>query len=203
MTASSRKPVLDFEQIRHVPLSEILEKLGLMSGLRRVGKHTLTGSCPLCGSKSRKAFSISLNRTPQLWKCFAPGHDRGGDALAFVAEHERVDIREAAALIARWFAIAERHIPSSQRTRRRRTSVTDGNPKQPTHKVYSASKREGQRDYLTRVGSAWPFSMKDGKSGLNIQLTALPIGDRMVLFEYDEEQPEEAEPAKKPNGRKK
>ena len=204
MNATAAKPALDFEEIRQVPLTAILEKLGLMSGLRRVGKHALSGSCPLCGCKSRKAFSISLNRTPQLWRCFDPGHDRGGDALAFIAEHERVDIKEAAALIAGWFAIAGRQVPQNQRVKIRRTTVTESNPNRPTHKVYSASKREGQKDFLTRIGSAWPFQMKDGKSGLNIQLTALPVGDRLVCFEYDEEaEAEEPAAEKKGNGRKK
>lgn len=63
----------------------------------------------------------------------------------------------------------------------------------PDFKAYSSQKREGQKDYLTRIGSAWKFTTKDNRPGVSIQLSALPIGDRIVLFEYDDEQAEEPE----------
>lgn len=196
------RDVLDFDAIRAVPLLAVLEKLDLLSGLRR-RKSAMFGSCPICQAKSRKAFTIGLNQPRQLWRCFAPEHDSGGDVLTFVQEYERVEINEAAERVARWFAIASRLPPNSQRFRQRSKCVSDVTPKAPTHKVYAATKREGQKDFLTRIGSAWPFQTKDKKSGLNILLTAMPIGDRMVLFEADDE-PEAEEPAeKKGNGRKK
>jgi hypothetical protein len=68
--------------------------------------------------------------------------------------------------------------------------MSEGN--RPTHKVYSAQKREGEKDWLTLIGKAWPFEFRDKKTnamrtGMNIQLSAMPIGDRMVLFEYTDE----------------
>ena len=87
--------------------------------------------------------------------------------------------------------------------------MSESNPNRPTHKVFSASPREGQKDFLSRIGSGWPFSTKDGRTGLNIQLTALPIGERMVIFEAGPDEESEAAvedpPADKkpPNGRRK
>jgi hypothetical protein len=53
--------------------------------------------------------------------------------------------------------------------------------KQPTLIAYSVRERgEGQKAIWTRIGAAWPHGT--GK-GLNIQLEALPLGDRIVLTE--------------------
>ncbi len=52
--------------------------------------------------------------------------------------------------------------------------------KKPTLIAYSVREREGQKAIWTRIGAAWQHG--NGK-GLNIQLEALPIGDRIVLTE--------------------
>ena len=52
--------------------------------------------------------------------------------------------------------------------------------KQPTLIAYSVREREGQKAVWTKIGAAWPHG--NGK-GLNLQLEALPIGDRIVLTE--------------------
>ena len=60
----------------------------------------------------------------------------------------------------------------------------------PSHKVYVVDDKQGgepgdeQTGFWTRIGSAWPH--KDGR-GLNVVLSALPVGNRMVLREYTEE----------------
>lgn len=70
--------------------------------------------------------------------------------------------------------------------------------KSPTHTVHSAQKRgDGESDFLTRIGSAWAFDTKDGRTGLNIQLSALPVGDRMVIFEAKPDEEPEVKHAKK------
>ena len=71
----------------------------------------------------------------------------------------------------------------------------------PTHKVYSAQKREGEKDFLTRIGSGWVFNTKDGRGGMNIQLSAMPMGDRVVIFEYDKDEEKEETYDKKDNGK--
>ena len=65
--------------------------------------------------------------------------------------------------------------------------------KKPTLIAYSVREREGQKAIWTRIGAAWPHG---NSKGFNIQLEALPMGDRIVLTEpkADEaEAPAEAE----------
>ena len=72
----------------------------------------------------------------------------------------------------------------------------------PSHKVYVVDDKQAgepgddQTGFWTRIGSAWPH--KDGR-GLNVVLSALPVGNRMVLREYTEvdEQAEAKVPAKR------
>ena len=70
----------------------------------------------------------------------------------------------------------------------------------PSHKVYVVEDRETEGEendaFWTRVGSAWPH--KDGK-GLNVVLSALPVGGRLVLREYTpaDEKVDEEKAAKK------
>lgn len=66
-----------------------------------------------------------------------------------------------------------------------------------SHKVLVVEEREGaepgdeKKGYWTTIGRAWPH--KDGR-GLNVVLSALPIGNRMVLREYDADDERPAEP---------
>ena len=71
----------------------------------------------------------------------------------------------------------------------------------PSHKVYVVDDKQGgepgdeQTGFWTRIGSAWPH--KDGR-GLNVVLSALPVGNRMVLREYTEEDAKVEEGKRKP-----
>lgn len=206
MNTEHAKRVIDFQEVRRVPLTAVLEHLGEFAQLKRQGS-SLVGPCPICGGRSRKKFSVSFHKTPQLWRCFDPGHDSGGDALTFVSEYEKVTIGEAGRLIAGWFGIGVRTATSQRKSQTRRRPSMSETTNRPTHKVYSCTPREGQKDWLTEIGAAWPFSTKDNRTGLNITLTALPATTRMVLFEADDE-PEQGDksPAaseKKSNGRRK
>jgi hypothetical protein len=61
--------------------------------------------------------------------------------------------------------------------------------KKPTLIAYSVRERgEGQKAIWTRIGAAWPHG---NGPGFNIQLEALPLGDRIVLTEP---KADEAEP---------
>ena len=57
-------------------------------------------------------------------------------------------------------------------------------PKQPTHRVYSVIRREGQDDFWLNLGLA--FAHKDGK-GFNLMLQALPIDGKLVCREISED----------------
>jgi hypothetical protein len=53
--------------------------------------------------------------------------------------------------------------------------------KKPTLIAYSIRERgENQKPVWTRIGAAWPHG---SGTGFNIQLEALPLGDRIVLTE--------------------
>jgi hypothetical protein len=57
-------------------------------------------------------------------------------------------------------------------------------PKQPTHRVYSVIRREGQDDFWLNLGLM--FEHKDGK-GFNIMLQALPLDGKIVCREIAED----------------
>lgn len=193
--------VLDFQSIRRVPLAAVLERYDLLSQLKRIGSQHF-GACPIHSGTNKKQFVCDLNTN--LWRCFGDC-DRGGSTIDLVAALEGVDARTAAERISEWFAI-----PSSEttlhRNKKRSSAMSTGS--KPTHKVYSARKREGEKDFLTFIGSGWPFEFKDKKTGatrtgMNIQLSAMPIGDRLVIFEADADEEEQEDQGKKPNGKKK
>jgi hypothetical protein len=56
-------------------------------------------------------------------------------------------------------------------------------PKQPTHRVYSVIRREGQDDFWLNIGLVFPH--KDGK-GYNIMLQAFPLDGKLVCREVSE-----------------
>jgi hypothetical protein len=165
-----------FEQLkRTVPIEAVLARYGIE--LRREG-NSLKGRCPIHKGRNPRQFVVSNN----LWRCFSPSCDRGGGMLELVAELERVDVKEAALLVADWFCIK----PGSdvQQPKPQRSTRMSG--ARPSHKVYTVEQSESEDDkgWWTRIGSAWPT--KSGR-GLNVVLQALPIGNRLVLMEYTDE----------------
>jgi hypothetical protein len=171
-----------FEQLKRVvSLMMVLSHYGIE--LRKQGQQ-LVGPCPIHQGSNKRQFVVKPATSE--WHCFSPSCGRGGAMLEFVAAMENVEIFEAARLVARWFAIETGNQPQSQQQERRRSSMSESN--QPTHRVYSARRREGaEKDDLTLIGSGWVFNTKNGKGGMNIQLSAMPIGERMVIFERDPE----------------
>jgi hypothetical protein len=176
-----------FEQLkRNVPISAVLERYGIT--LKRRGS-TLTGCCPIHQGTNKRQFSV--DETKGLWRCFGDC-DRGGDIINLVAELEQIDIREAALLIARWFAISSGTATNQQPPQRR--SAMSG--EKPSHKAFVVEDRgeNSENAFWTRCGSAWPH--KDGK-GLNVQIASgLSVSGRLVLREFTEEDAKEEEQQK-------
>ena len=169
-----------FEQLkRTVPIEAVLARYGIE--LKRKGT-SLVGCCPIHEGKNARQFVVSNN----LWRCFSPSCDRGGDMLALVAELENVDVKDAALLVAEWFCIK----PGSdvQHRKPKERAMTTG--AMPSHKVFLVEDRGNDKDpFWHRVGSAWPS--KDGK-GFQIQLPpGLSVAGRVVLREYTAEDQEE------------
>lgn len=62
--------------------------------------------------------------------------------------------------------------------------MADKEPRQPTHRVYSVIRREGQDDYWLNVGLVFPH--KDGK-GFNVMLQAFPLDGKIVCREFSDD----------------
>ena len=94
---------IDYERLRHlVPLSLILSHYGLDAELKRVGS-SLRGCCPIHKGSNPQQFVVDLRNN--VWRCFGDC-SRGGGSLELCAEIEGLAIRDAAKLVAQWFAIA-------------------------------------------------------------------------------------------------
>jgi hypothetical protein len=182
--------MLNYQALRVVPISAVLEHYGVLGSLKRQGIGTLKGPCPIHKGDGR-SFVVDENKG--LWNCFSPSCKRGGDILNLVAELENVDIRHAAQLIARWFAIGtSNQVHSQQQHRKPKERAMSG--EKPSHGIYVVE-GEGDSAFWHRVGSAWPH--KDGK-GLNLQIPAgMAISGRVALRELTAKDEEEDNKSKR------
>lgn len=110
-----RKARVNFELLRRtVPIEAILDRYGVLGTLKRSGAQ-LKGPCPIHGATKSRSFVV--NPDSNVWHCFSPACDRGGGMLELVAALEKVDVREAALMVARWFAIKGEPINNHQTQR--------------------------------------------------------------------------------------
>jgi hypothetical protein len=174
-----------FEQLkRTVPIEAVLARYGIE--LKRQG-NSLKGRCPIHNGSNPRQFVVSNN----LWQCFSPSCKRGGDIFNLVAELEKIDVKQAALLIAEWFAINPAS-PVQHRNEQRSKAMSEGS--KPSHKVFVVE-GEGDNAFWHRAGSAWPH--KDGK-GLNVQIpSGMSLSGRVVLREYTEEDAQEEQKSKR------
>jgi CHC2 zinc finger len=170
---------------RTVPIGAVLAKYSIE--LKRIGTN-LKGCCPIHKGSNPRQFVVDESKG--LWRCFSPSCDRGGDMLSLVAELEKVEIREAALLVAEWFCIK----PGSEvqhRNQQRSTAMSGGRPTMKAFVVEDKEEGSDEKPFWTRVGSCWPHG--DGK-GLNIQLASgVAVSGRLVLREYTDKDAEEDE----------
>ena len=176
-----------FEQLkRTIPITAVLDRYGILAELKRVGTQ-LKGCCPIHHGSNPKQFVVEENKG--LWRCFSPSCDRGGGMLELVAELEKVEIREAALMVAEWFCVR-----SGSDVRNRKQQRSTAMSGRPSHKAFVVEDREEgseEKPFWTRIGAAWPHG--DGK-GLNIQLASgVAVSGRVVLREYTDKDAEEDE----------
>ncbi len=170
-----------FEQVkRAVPIEAVLARYGIE--LKRSGT-SLKGRCPIHNGTNPTQFVVSTG----LWHCFGDC-GRGGSVIELVAELEKVDARNAALMIARWFAIGSADFRNQHSKQRSRAMAGE----KPSHKAFTVT-GEGESAFWVRLGSAWPN--RDGK-GLSVILDGLPVNGRLVLREYTEDDEKEEEQQK-------
>jgi len=110
--------VLDFEQIKQVPLADVVRRYGLSL---RAHRDWLNGNCPLPSHDSQTKGSFAVNIKGNYWLCHSAscqksnGGKRGGDVIAFVARMESCSDRQAAETKT---PLTQRGV-SSQRVRKR------------------------------------------------------------------------------------
>src|SRR5262245_51756405 len=113
-----------FEQIkRAVSLEMLLDRYGVLGTLKGRGAQR-RGCCAIHGGSNAGQFHVDLNTN--LWHCFGDCN-RGGAQLEFCSEMERVSIRDAALMIAGWYAIATSP-PTSQHSKRRSRAMAGERP---------------------------------------------------------------------------
>lgn len=182
MNTEHAKRVYFTQLKRLVTLPMVLAHYGIE--LKQQGQQ-LYGPCPIHNGSNKRQFTVKPATSE--WHCFGDCK-RGGAMLEFVAAMERVEILQAAQLVARWFAIDTGKQSLNQHKRRRKTMSGE----RPSHKCFVVEDRgegEDKDAFWTRCGSAWPH--KDGK-GLNVQIASgLAISGRLVLREYTEEDDEQ------------
>lgn len=94
--------------------TNIVDLIGAHVTLKKAGRH-FKGLCPFHNEKT-PSFIVSPER--QIWKCFGCG--RGGSAIDFVMEQERVDFVEALETLAEKAGIKlERRTPDSPEAKAR------------------------------------------------------------------------------------
>ena len=117
------KEFVGFDRLKQtVSIGQILERYGLLAGLRRSG-DSLSGACPLHRGHNKSQFRVSISKN--CWICFGDCHI-GGSIVDFVSRKEGVGIRDAARLIQEWFGVqvdkpdlrvnGKAHLPSKAKT---------------------------------------------------------------------------------------
>ncbi|MBS4056805.1 MAG: hypothetical protein KGZ82_05770, partial [Bacteroidales bacterium] len=93
---------VDFKQIKEkVSMEMLLEHYMLLENLKPSGGN-LIGCCPIHKGTNKRQFSV--NPEKNAYYCFGDCGG-GGNVLDFVSKIEGVTIREAGALIQKWFSL--------------------------------------------------------------------------------------------------
>jgi len=111
--------VLDFEQVKQVPLTDVVRRYGLSL---RAHRDWLNGNCPLPSHDSQTKGCFAVNVKGNYWLCHSAscqknnGGKRGGDVIAFVARMESCSDRQAAEKLADWFNLnGNKNAPHTER----------------------------------------------------------------------------------------
>lgn len=126
--AAKNKNWVNFKQIKtEVSMEKILERYGLLSGLKKKGNN-LVGPCPIHKGNNPTQFHASLEKNN--FNCFG-NCKSGGNILDLVSKIEDVDIREAALMIQGWFGINGK---KPQKTESNKQTKNEPGPKEKEDK---------------------------------------------------------------------
>jgi transposase len=107
-TRTSRS--VDYQYLRQqITMQQVLNHLGLLTGLQKGGRGECRGPCPLHGSKDRNSRSFAVNLSKNAYKCFAPSCGQSGNVLDFWAAYHKQSIHQAALSLAQTFNLDLQH----------------------------------------------------------------------------------------------
>ncbi len=141
--SKSQSRFVDFRCVKEsVSMTQILERYGLMSQLRRVNEDSLTGNCPIHKGENKTAFRVSISKN--CWNCFSQCKC-GGNILDFVGRMENVNVHRAAVLIAEWFDLDDAFEPDFERRQTEAETKPAAVSKLETRPIGIAEKKSAAR----------------------------------------------------------
>ena len=113
---------IDFKELRQqVSMEMILDHYGLLVTMIKT-KDGLKSACPIHnGNPKNKSFKVTPSKN--LWKCFSPKCNKGGNVLDFVATMEDCSIREAAEKLVDWFNLGASSGQKTQKSVNKQNTV--------------------------------------------------------------------------------
>lgn len=100
---------VDFKEIKtKVSMEMLLAHYGLLGGMKQTSRG-FRGPCPIHKGKHPNQFHVDPEKN--RWNCFG-GCDMQkleGHVIGFVAAMEKVNLREAALMIAQWYGLGTKH----------------------------------------------------------------------------------------------
>lgn len=145
---------LDRDDLKHRirEANDVVEVIGSFVALKRAGKSYKA----LCPFHDEKTPSFHVNPERQTFKCFGCGV--GGDVFTFVEMHERVDFKEAMAMLAERAGIemTRSRVPPEEAERARQRKLWLYRIQETAAKLFgqclSSSDGAAARDYLENRG---------------------------------------------------
>ena len=215
-----RNPMVDFKAVKAaVSMEQVLDRYGLLDGLKRAG-DSLSGPCPIHNGSNPTQFRVSLGKN--LWNCFSDCKG-GGNVLDFIAKMDGVTIHAAALKAVDWFGLdcgktptCSEGKPSTERSRVGESRQADQEKSKPFSSEgpnpplkFRLDKLDQKHAYLFERGltseTIEDFGIGYCSKGMMIGRIAIPINDsegRVVAYagRWPGEPPEDKSKYKLPPG---
>ncbi len=145
---------IDFKELRQqISMEMILDHYGLLVTMIKT-KDGLKSTCPIHnGNPKNKSFKVTPSKN--LWKCFSPKCNKGGNVLDFVAAMEGCSIREAAEKLVDWFNLGAGSGQKSQKLVNKQNTVAGTNREEVTENkplTFKLKDLQSQHSYFKNQG---------------------------------------------------